>query len=367
MAALIQEIHDDWASENISRSSHKIIEKNIKTARFLSYLFLVLYGFINISLLLESMESYMIGDIDKREFITPVYFYWDAKQSPAYELILAHQFIFASAGVYSTAIIEGQLAFMVLHACSKVHIVKEEIAKISHCGPKDALDPNDMHSIIKRISQKHLNFLMFTERIQDVYATISLVQLLCLTLLMVTGCFTLIVATEGGAPIEVVKYGIFVVACLFSSGLYCYVGEHLTSQGETIALEMTRCHWYEFPLIHQKNFNFILMRASIPVIMTAGKFSRLSLVLLTSISKPRKVCYFNAQIQNQNLKHGKKPNRQPDLNFFWKLHQIGFKWSQNEKNAMLDPLSMKILGGRYSTCNAVLPLSTTSIINSSQF
>ncbi|KAJ8680552.1 hypothetical protein QAD02_016339 [Eretmocerus hayati] len=113
VAALIEEVHDDWNSEDISKPAHEIIEKNIKTARYLSHSMMALYGFVNVSLLLRSIALYLTGDVEKREFMTPIIFFWNIKESPAYEILMVSQFIMSSAGVYNAGIIEGQLAFLV--------------------------------------------------------------------------------------------------------------------------------------------------------------------------------------------------------------------------------------------------------------
>ncbi|KAJ8680550.1 hypothetical protein QAD02_016337, partial [Eretmocerus hayati] len=170
----------------------------------------------------------------------------------------------------------------VLHACSKVYIVKEEILKISQCSAKDLLESNFMHSIIKTIAQKHASFLTFAENLQDAFAMISLIHVITLTLLLVAASFVFLVVAEKQEFTGAVNYAIFVLSFFVSNALYCSAGEHLTSQSETIAMEITRCPWYQLSLIHRKNITFMLMRANEPVIMSAGKFSRLSLVLLTS-------------------------------------------------------------------------------------
>ncbi|KAJ8680549.1 hypothetical protein QAD02_016336, partial [Eretmocerus hayati] len=283
MVGLIEGIWDDWASESISNSSHNIIEKNIKTARILSYLIMASYGLSTIFFESGPVAFYFSGGVNEREFLIPIIsFSWNLKQSPIYEVLMIIQMIQSVAGIYISTIVEGQLAFLVLHACSKVHIVKEEILKISQCSPKNASDSEEMHSIIKTISQKHSNFLTFSSNLHDAYAIILLIHVITLTLLIVTSGFGFLVATEKQNLAGAVFYATFVCSFLFSSGLYCYAGEQLTTQSETIATEIIRCPWYQLPIIHRKDINFILMRANEPVIMTAGKFSRLSLALLSS-------------------------------------------------------------------------------------
>ncbi|KAJ8679629.1 hypothetical protein QAD02_015416, partial [Eretmocerus hayati] len=282
LALMIDEVYDDWVAENISKPSHRIIARNIKTARKLSYSIMALYSVMNSSFLLKSVVSYLFGDVDDRIFIVPAVFPWNGRQSPIYEITIISQFIMSSSVLYSLAVIEGQLAFLVLHATSLVYIVKEEIAELSQHSQRNPVDKDHLRSTIKRISQKHSKFLTFAKNLEDSFSMVSFVHVTGLTLLIMTSGFTVMVATENNAPVEALNYAIFLLAFLLNSAFYCYAGEYLTNHSETIAMEINSCPWYEFPTAHQKDINFILMRAQIPVVMTAGKFNQLSLVLLSS-------------------------------------------------------------------------------------
>ncbi|KAJ8679630.1 hypothetical protein QAD02_015417 [Eretmocerus hayati] len=282
---LIDEMYDDLVSKYASDLSYAIMLTNTKTSRLLSNFILAMYSVMNMSFLLKAITSYLIGEVDERIFVCPSAFPWNGRKSPIYEITITCQFVMSSAVFYNLAIIEGQLAFLVLHACSKVMIVKGEIAKLSQHADMNSVDQESLYAIIKKISQEHLGFLKFVKNLEDVYSMVSLVHILGLTLLLVVTGFTLIVATEKKAPMEAINYSVYLLSFLLNSGLYCYAGQHLNNQSETIATEISNCPWYKFHVIHKKNINFMLMRAQIPVVLTAGKFNQLSFVLLTSMIK----------------------------------------------------------------------------------
>ncbi|KAJ8679627.1 hypothetical protein QAD02_015414, partial [Eretmocerus hayati] len=282
LETMIKEVYDDWFSVNISKSSHVVIEKNIKIARIVSYLVMAGYGFIGISLPLKAVVSYLIHDVNGREYVLPAAFPWEGRQSPTYELITITQFLACSSGVYCCAVFEGQLAFLVLHACSKVHIVREEIAMLSQSSQESSSEY--LNTIIKRISRKHSEFLKFSENLEDAFSLISFVHVTGLTLILVFAGFTVMVAVERRDPVAAINYIVFLLAFLLTSVIYCYAGEYLTNQSDTIVFDIAYCPWYDFPLIYRKHVHFMLMRAQVPVTLTAGKFNQLSLVLLSSVS-----------------------------------------------------------------------------------
>ncbi|KAJ8680554.1 hypothetical protein QAD02_016341, partial [Eretmocerus hayati] len=282
LTALIEKVYDDWASNDLSKSFHEIVDKNIKTARFVSNCALIAYGSITVFTLIKVFGVYLTGSIDERQLITPVYFPWNSQQSPIYELTFISQSIPMLTSLYGEAIIEGQLAILILHACSKVEFVKIRIAELSQSFHENLLDPHSMRLMIKSIYQEHLNFLSFSEDFQDSYSLICLVHVISLTMLMITGSFSVMVAVEKQLYLEALSYALDLISIVLGSCLYCYAGQYLTTQSEGIELEISQCPWYEFPVIHRKSVNLILMRAQVPVAITAGKFTVLSLELFSS-------------------------------------------------------------------------------------
>ncbi|KAJ8680555.1 hypothetical protein QAD02_016342, partial [Eretmocerus hayati] len=275
VADMIEEMCDDCTSESISIPSKEVIWKNIKIARIISYITLSMGASMVLLMVSAPVMPYLTDDIDHRRFVIKSTL---SKQPPFYELTIICQAFTVTTAVYGNCVLEGQMIFLVLHACSKIHMVRERIIETK----KHFSDPYFMDSAIKEIVQKHINFLSFTKDIGDAYSLTNLIHTIFVTFCIVTGGFMLIISAEEKDLLGVIHYAVFIMDFLFKSGLYCFVGEYLTTQGETIALEIAKCDWYELPIRHKKQINFILMRADIPITMSCGKFASLSNELLSS-------------------------------------------------------------------------------------
>ena len=67
--------------------------------------------------------------------------------------------------------------------------------------------------------------------------------------------------------------------------LYCFAGELLSSKINMISFGAYESLWYQLPPTYVKDIYFILMRATIPFRMTAGKLLNMNLDTFSSIIK----------------------------------------------------------------------------------
>lgn len=66
---------------------------------------------------------------------------------------------------------------------------------------------------------------------------------------------------------------------------YSYVGNHLSSLSQDICQVVSNCPWYEFPPSIVRNFAFIIMRAHVPLLLTAGRFYPMDMASFKNILK----------------------------------------------------------------------------------
>ena len=67
--------------------------------------------------------------------------------------------------------------------------------------------------------------------------------------------------------------------------LYCYAGDLLSSKIMMLSLGAYKCLWYQLPTTYAKDVYFILMRATIPFRLTAGKLLDINMDTFSSIIK----------------------------------------------------------------------------------
>ncbi|XP_031781937.1 odorant receptor 62 isoform X2 [Nasonia vitripennis] len=285
LKTVINKIFDDWKTD--SQFVSEMMVKNCTRSQLVSKFVIFLYNSMNFTYFLRTVISHIFDEVQDRKFLAQVTFpIVDGRQTPLYEIIIFFQFITASVCFNSQALVEGLLATLVLHACSKVDVVRREILNFSTICKTDKNDKKDILKTLRKLSEEHFKFIEFSEDIQDIFSYVSFFHIFFLTLIQVVSGYMFIDGLERGTkPVNLIHYAILTTSFLVSAGYYCIAGEYLTSQSEIIFNELYNCYWYEFPSSYKKAICFMLLKARKPVKLTVGKFSTLSLIYLTSIMK----------------------------------------------------------------------------------
>lgn len=66
---------------------------------------------------------------------------------------------------------------------------------------------------------------------------------------------------------------------------YTFAGDHLEMKSAALAYATYDCEWYELPASVAKDFQIILLRASIPHQLTAGRFVPMNMMTFKDILK----------------------------------------------------------------------------------
>ena len=67
--------------------------------------------------------------------------------------------------------------------------------------------------------------------------------------------------------------------------LYCFAGDLLSLKVKMLSLGIYECLWYQLPTNFEKDIYFILMRATIPFRLTAGKLLNINMDTFSNIIK----------------------------------------------------------------------------------
>lgn len=72
---------------------------------------------------------------------------------------------------------------------------------------------------------------------------------------------------------------------LIQLSFYTFAGDYLEMKSTALSYATYDCDWYELPASMAKDFHIILMRASIPHQLTAGKFVAMNMMTFKDILK----------------------------------------------------------------------------------
>ncbi|NP_001177641.1 odorant receptor 72 [Nasonia vitripennis] len=287
LMTILNKMLEDWQTMKMIEE-FKAMTDNFERSKWICKSIVMLYNSLILTFLLKPAISYMNDSVEHREYLAPVSFpkFMDAKQSPMYEIITAGEIVTTFLCLNSHALIEGLLASSVLHACSKVDAVRQEIVKFSDVCRTQSGDKMLKLTAIRRLVNVHVNCDEFSENVENIFTVISFFHISLLTLMQVlSGYMFILNLEEGGEILQTLHHGLIIIVILVSCGYYCIAGEYLTNQNELLNVEIYNCFWTEFPVPQQKAIKFILAKSQRPVRLTFGKFDQLNLLCLTKIIK----------------------------------------------------------------------------------
>uniref|UniRef100_A0ABD2XAX6 Odorant receptor n=1 Tax=Trichogramma kaykai TaxID=54128 RepID=A0ABD2XAX6_9HYME len=299
-------LQKDFESEGDDKQVRKVTLKNLRLAAMLSNTIAVCYNGLPISYLVLSIMSSQ-SDPAGRKLVMQSSFPWDERQSPIFEITCFVQFLLAMFGSNGHATIEGfltisvksniffsstllinynEFSLKVLHANSKAVSVCREISKFSNVCQSE----NDRVKIThakRKLIEKHLSFIHFSECISDIYSFVSFFHLFFMTLINCIVGFMIINLNiiETNKTATLMMCMVYMFTALTAVGSYCVAGEYLTSQGNMILDAMCSCLWYKFQAADVRALSFMIMRSRKPVILTCGNYTSLSLIYFTKIIK----------------------------------------------------------------------------------
>ncbi|XP_011503540.1 PREDICTED: odorant receptor 10a-like [Ceratosolen solmsi marchali] len=269
---IINELIEDWENKNEIKINKNFTMKTSKLATYICYIVAICYTTTVLVISIACIMTYNAEPYDNREFIVYSYFPMDAKKSPVYEIIYILHLITCLFTCFYHSTIEGLLIISVAHSRSKAFNVCTKFSKLIEMYRTE----NNRKHILKNkqeLIECHLNFITFTDCIQDIYSYVAFVHLFLITIL------------NGVIGFLIINIIPFVFTCMWAVGTYCFAGEFLTSQGTLVLKTLCNCPWYIFKPSDVKLLIFMIMRSQQSVKISVGKFGTLSFIYLTQIIK----------------------------------------------------------------------------------
>lgn len=97
--------------------------------------------------------------------------------------------------------------------------------------------------------------------------------------------FQLLLTLATNETFAAMRHVLFIVVLLVQLFIYCFAGQTLESQSEGLAYAIYESPWYCFDVNTMKNLPLMILRATSPHQLTAGKFLVINFVSFKEILK----------------------------------------------------------------------------------
>ncbi|KYQ54365.1 Putative odorant receptor 13a [Trachymyrmex zeteki] len=285
---LVNFFYQDWYTPKTSEE-RTIMLKNAKLVRkisicctILTQTLLIIYIVLKISVIIR----FSPGD-PARPMIYTVYYPFDATKSPIFELICACQILSAFSGTVAYTGSDSFISMLVLHVCGQFENLRERLKNLVN-DSNEVKTSQEFKSELRQIVMRHEHLNWFAKTIEDSFNMMLLIQILsCTVQLCFQGfqVFRVLINEEENESMtfQLIFLIIFVGFILVHLYIYCYVGEMLLVQSTEIGLSAYESNWFNMPGKEARNLLLIMHRSTIPLYLTAGKFSTFSLQMFSKI------------------------------------------------------------------------------------
>ncbi|KAL0129870.1 hypothetical protein PUN28_001854 [Cardiocondyla obscurior] len=133
--------------------------------------------------------------------------------------------------------------------------------------------------------QRHCHLIRMAECMEESFNASVLVYLFITSTLMCIDGYMLIVSLPLGNLPMIIHSTSVLLLMLIQLSFYTVAGDYLEMRSIALAYATYDCDWYKLPADTAKDFQIILMRASIPLQLTAGKFVVINMITFKDILK----------------------------------------------------------------------------------
>ncbi|KAF7383717.1 hypothetical protein HZH68_014474 [Vespula germanica] len=166
-----------------------------------------------------------------------------------------------------------------MHICGQL-----DSLKIVYNEFKESDEENGVKKI-KEFVDRHSHLLDLAGLLENTYNNILLVILMTSGFHICLAGIQIMLLSKRNDVVPLVKAIVAFLIVLGQLFQYSYVGNHLSSLSQDICQVVSNCPWYEFPPSIARNFAFIIMRAHVPLLLTAGRFYPMDMASFKNILK----------------------------------------------------------------------------------
>ncbi|KAL2716813.1 odorant receptor 13a-like [Vespula squamosa] len=277
ISVLLSDMEEDRKETNTEEEARRMM-RIAKICRRISIGYTsTYYVLIVLFIILHLLLVRYIGRI----FIVRSYYPYNVQSAPNYELTIFAQTLaaYCVGGVYAS--VDTFVATLVFHVCGQLKNLKQRLRDLS-CEK----DNEEFYIKIVQIVKKHDSLNRFVNTIENNFNEMLLLQMVGCTMQLCITCFLALLTLGENNDIILVQITfllLYTASILFQIYLYCYIGEELISESIGIMDAVYECKWYDLSPNEARLLMIIMIRAKVPLSITAGKFCSFSHKLFCNI------------------------------------------------------------------------------------
>ncbi|XP_024885094.1 odorant receptor 13a-like [Temnothorax curvispinosus] len=201
-----------------------------------------------------------------------------------YRLVLATQSVFVMVGSVGAGLFNALFLTLTLHVGSQINILLRWLREI---GSKNIEKTHDSFvTVITKIIRKHQSIINLSEKIENLYSYIVLLQFTSNTMIICSLGFLIVTAIgTPDATEKIVKSLLFYFNTNLEAFIFCFAGEYLSNKSKSIGNAAYNSGWYDMKAKNSRILLFTILRSQRQLQLTAGKMAVLSLEYFTNIMK----------------------------------------------------------------------------------
>ncbi|XP_025161004.1 odorant receptor Or2-like [Harpegnathos saltator] len=298
LVQLIDMIARDWMKPKI-KEERDVMLRLAKISRMIAICGWLLAFFLTITFFTLPFFGLTIRHVTNltdpgKPLAIQTYYLHDVSESPQFELTVLAQGISMFLTSISYYAVDHFLGLLVLHVCGQMNNLH---LRLTHMGQY-----TNFNAILKYNVQDHIRLIRSIEIIDDSFDLLLLILVLyfgitfCLQGFLIVNVFN----DDGQVSFMQLLWFVAVTICvLLHMGLYCAVGETLVTQGKKIHRATYEYTWYTINPKAARNLILIMLRASKPLYITAGKTFPMTMATFCNLLKTS-AGYISVLLANQD-------------------------------------------------------------------
>ncbi|XP_073837977.1 odorant receptor 63a-like isoform X2 [Musca autumnalis] len=123
----------------------------------------------------------------------------------------------------------------------------------------------------------------FCSQLNSLYRmpTLSMFLVSCLVICLLTFHAN----TLGNNVSAIIKVFLYMIAAYYEVGIFCFIGQLITSESEILPVVIYECRWYKESAQFKDLVQFMIQRSNLPILLDVGGFATLSFVTFIMICR----------------------------------------------------------------------------------
>ncbi|XP_018397688.1 PREDICTED: uncharacterized protein LOC108775736 [Cyphomyrmex costatus] len=173
---------------------------------------------------------------------------------------------------------DGFFFDLTMHMCGQFAILRMDFNALG-------CDKFSCYSKLDILLKRHYRLVYLSRYLEKAFTLVILAQILMSVVVLCVEGFLLLLSLEMNDALTAAKHGVFIISLLVQLFLYCFAGQTLEFQSKELAYAIYESPWYSFDVNMMKNLPLIILRATNPQQLTAGKFVAINFMTFKEILK----------------------------------------------------------------------------------